>query len=245
MSEPLKILAWDIENSAHTGRHWGLFNQNIALSQLESPGEILSFAARWYGSTKKAIIYRDIRDGVDEMLDTAWHLIDEADALLSWNGAGFDTKKMNWAFALHGYPPPSPVKEIDLLKTARGKFKAASNKLEFISAQLLGESKVSHEGFKLWLAVEAGDEKAWRKFQRYNEQDVHLLIKLYDRMLPWINNHPNVGLYDGQGCPKCGSINLQKRGTRKTAIRTYQQFWCSDCGGWSSSGKSIEGTDIR
>lgn len=246
----MKLLAWDIENYSATGRHWGLFDQNIGLNQVVDPGEIASFAARWHGSPKNSIEFRSgYHDGLVPMLERAWDLLDEADALISWNGAGFDTKKMNWAFKLHnirGGGPYSPVREIDLMREHKRSFRTLSNKLEFVSAQLLGETKVSHEGFGLWLAAEAGDPKAWARFKKYNEQDVHLLIKLYDTMLPWIK-HPNQNLYNRTegACPTCGKDRLTKQGLRHTLTRSYQRYKCAGCGAWSTDTKMIDSTETR
>jgi predicted RNA-binding Zn-ribbon protein involved in translation (DUF1610 family) len=183
------------------------------------------------------------------MLERCWDLLDEADALISWNGARFVTLKMNWAFKLHnirGGGPYSPVREIDLMREHKRTSKTISNKLEFVAAQLLGESKVLHEGFALWLAVESGDPKAQARFKRYNEQDVHLLIKLYDKMLPWLR-HPNQNLYNGTtgACPSCGQAKLTKQGARHTLTRTYQRYKCTGCGAWSTDNKMIDSTDTR
>lgn len=241
---------WDLENSAATGRHWGLFDQTIGLTQVVDPGRIMSFAARWYGTPKKDVLFRSVfHDGQQTMLEHAYDLMDEADALVSWNGAGFDTKKMNWEFELHkirGGGPYSPVKEIDLMKEHKRNFRTLSNKLEFVSAQLLGESKVTHEGFKLWLAAEGGDPKAWDRFKRYNIQDVNLLVKLYDRMLPWLR-HPNQNLYNRTegACPSCGQFKLTKQGPRHTLTRTYQRLKCTACKSWSTNTKMIDSTETR
>ncbi|ASU78510.1 hypothetical protein CDG81_09710 [Actinopolyspora erythraea] len=221
-------------------------DQNIGLSQIDQHGEMASFAARWIGSRKKDVVFRSsFHDGKEEMLESLWNLHNEADALLSWNGAGFDTKHANTEFLLAGMSPPSPSKEIDLLKTARSRFNFLSNKLDYVAQQLGLSGKIVHEGFGLWLKIMEDDEKAWNKFKRYNIQDVHLLIDLYDLLLPWIDGHPNVNLYDGDGCPKCGSWNLQSRGYRTTGLGMYRRYHCQDCGAWSTSGKALNQADIR
>jgi hypothetical protein len=244
----MRLLAWDIERVPHLNYNWGLWDQRVGINQIVLPGETVSFAARWYGEPKKNVVFRSTHhDTKQGMLDSIWELIDEADALLSWNGKGFDTKHINTEFILAGMTPPSPIVEVDLLQTARRKFKFASNKLQFVSEQLGVGSKVKHEGFDLWLKCIAGDDAAWSRMRRYNKQDVHLLIDLYDKLLPWINSHPNRILIDGKGgCPRCGEHGkLESRGTRATLTGTYQRYRCLKCGSWSSSGKRLQGTDIR
>lgn len=240
MSNDVKLLAWDIERVPHLGYHWGLFDQNIGLSQLVLPGETVSFAARWWGDPKSKTVFRStFHDGKEGMLEAAWELMDEADALLSWNGAGFDTKHMQTEFILNGMGRPAPSKEVDLLRIARKHFKFASNKLEFVSQALGVGEKVKHEGFALWLKVMANDPAGWAKFRRYNKQDTDLLIDLLERMLPWVDSLPNANLFGGQGCNFCGSSNLQSRGTRVTGLTEYHRYYCNDCGGWTPGRKMI------
>ena len=80
-------------------------------------------------------------------------------------------------------------------------------KLDYVAGALGLGHKRAHEGFTLWTSCIAGDEKAWDRMRRYNIQDVRLTEKLYDRILPWIPNHPHMGLYTDGGhcCPTCGS----------------------------------------
>lgn len=242
----MKILAFDIENIAPKSRPWGLFNQNIGLSQVEDPGHIISWAARWVGDPKKACIFKSVyHNGQQDMLESIWDLFDEADAVMGWNSEGFDTRKLNWEFKLHqirGGGKYSPVKQIDLMKEHKRENFTLSNKLEFVAAQLLGETKVTHEGFKLWLAVEAENPKAWEKFRRYNIQDTNLLIKLYEKMLPWIK-HPNQNLYNNTegACPSCGKFRLEDREPRHTLTRSYHQYQCGACRSWST-GPEIKGS---
>lgn len=242
-----KILAWDLENTPNLGYIWGLFNQNISLNQIADVGNVICFAARWVGDPKsKIMFYSDFHDGHEVMVKAAWDLIDEADALLSWNGKAFDTKKMNREFVLSGYAPPSPVKEIDMLLASRRKFKFVSNKLDQVAQELGVGSKVKHAGFELWLKCMAGDPTAWATMEKYNKQDVHLLIEIYDRLLPWLDGHPNANLYGIPGCPRgCGTRYLQKRGFTRTTVGVYQRYQCTKCGAWSKSGKSIETVDLR
>jgi hypothetical protein len=245
----MKILAWDIENSPNIVYRWGLHDQtSVPINMVEEPSRVLCFSARWVDEPKKAIrFYSDFHNGHDEMILAAWDLIDEADALLSWNGKGHDTKHINREFWLAKITPPSEPKEIDLLATARRKFKFPSNKLDYIAQAVGVGSKTVHEGFPLWKACMENDPLAWGRMRRYNEQDVHLLVDLYREMLPWITSHPNRNLYTGaDGCPRCGVLNsLHPRGLRTTNVGTFQRFRCDACGGWSTSGKSIERTEIR
>lgn len=242
----MKILAWDIETAPNLAWVWGLWDQNVGLNQIDKVSSVMSFAARWIDEPKRNILFHsDFTDGHEGMVTAAWELINEADALVSWNGKAFDTKHMNREFLLAGLTPTSPTKEIDLLQTSRRMFKFPSNKLEYVATALGLSGKIKHSGFELWKRCMNGDEKAWAEMAKYNKQDVHLLVDLYEILLPWIAGHPNRNLYDGNGCSKCGADTLQKRGTRATGLGIYQRYQCTTCGAWNSSGKSLGRVDIR
>lgn len=241
----MRILAWDIETRPLEAYRWGLFDQSpVALPMLINPGGVMCFAARWVDDPKSGIVFRSVQDGHQEMLETIYDLIDEADALLSWNGAGFDTKHIMREFVEAGMTPPSDFQEIDMLRAVRKRFKFPSNKLEYVAQALLGKGKISHEGFALWIACLNGDPKAWARMEKYNKQDVHLLIELYNRLLPWLDL-PNANLFDGQGCPTCGSADVHKEGTRITKVSAYQRYKCNACGAWSRGGQALERVDLR
>lgn len=244
----MRILAWDLECSPHLVYTFGLWNQNIGINQIKEPSRVMCFAARWADKPKNSIeFFSDFHHGHEQMVHEAWTRLDDADALLSWNGPGFDTKQMNREFELLGLGPPSPVREIDLMKAAKKRFYFPSNKLDWVSQELGVGEKVKHEGMDLWLKCMAGDPAAWARFKRYNEQDVHLLVELHERLLPWLDGYPNTNLYDGttDHCPRCGHPDLVKRGFRTTATGSYQRYMCQSCGSWSTSGKSVDRSDIR
>jgi hypothetical protein len=253
MSAP-KLLAWDIEMRPLEAYRWGLYDQSpVGLNQIIRPGGMISFAARWVDEPKSSIVFHRVgRDTVTyaqsriDMLKALHDLMDEADGLVSWNGQGFDTKHANREFIEMGWAPYSPTQEIDLMRVVKKVAKFPSNKLDYVAQALLGKGKVSHEGFNLWVKCMANDPKAWARMEKYNKQDVHLLIELYNYLLPWIDTIPNRNLFDGyDGCPRCGSGNVQRRGHRVTKVAKYARYQCQDCGGWGSTGKAEERTDIR
>lgn len=247
MSDGLKVLAYDLETSPNLGYVWSLWKQNIALSQLKEQGEIICFGAQWLGSDQ-VIIDNVYRSSKVEMVEHLHSLIDEADALLGWNSKGFDFRWANYEFVQAGLLPPSPVHHIDLMLAVRRKFRAPSNKLEHWAQILLGEGKVQHSGFDLWKRCMAGDPEAWEEMERYQEQDVRLLPELYEILLPWIDGHPNVTLYDGDEkirCMRCTSEDLRREGYRTTQAGKYQRFQCRSCGAWGQLPRAIEISTTR
>lgn len=243
----MKTLVWDAETSPNVADVWGFFNQNIGLNQVHEVTRIISFAWMWHGQKGGPRFVSDFHDGHDKMIETLWNLYDEADAVVTWNGKAFDTKHANREFVVAGMPPPSPVKEIDLLLVSRRHFKFSSHKLDHVSQQLGLTGKLATGGHGLWSACLAGDPKAWKLMAKYNRQDVVLTDKLYTVLLPWVHQHPHVGLYsDAENvCQRCGSADMYKRGFSYTTTAKYQRYQCVECGGWSRGKTALGKIDER
>lgn len=228
----MKILLLDIETAPHRVYAWGLWDQRIAINQIVEPGYTLCFAAKWLGS--RDLMFDSVHQSKPAaMFKRAHALLDEADAVCHYNGRKFDIPTLQGEFVRRKMKPPSPFKHIDLLTTCRGQFRFASNKLDYVS-QLLGlGQKTQHKGMPLWHACMQGDEAAWRIMERYNRQDVRLLEKLHNELLPWIKNYPNRSVHSGdEVCPSCGGKHYQQRGTSITAGCVYPRLQCQSCGRW-------------
>lgn len=228
----VRILTIDIECAPTIAKVWGLYNQNVSLTQVVEPGRVISFAAKYLG--EKPVYYSEWDDGHDEMIRQAFRLLSDSDVVVHYNGDRFDLPTLAWEFAKLGLTRPRPFKSIDLLKVARREFRPVSRKLDFVASELGLGNKVAHEGFDLWNKVLAGDENARRRFRKYNIQDVVLTEKLYVRLLPWIPSGANLPLIAGHdtGCPNCGSTKLRMDGATYTALTEFALYQCSKCGTW-------------
>lgn len=234
----MKILLLDIETSPNLAYVWGIWEQNIRLDQMVTSSTTMCWAAKWHG--EKQVMFDSIHKSSEKkMLKGVHKLLDEADAVVHYNGKKFDIPTLNKEFLLNGLSPPAPYKQIDMLQVARGAFRFQSNKLDYVAQQLGLGQKTAHEGFQLWVDCMAKDAGAWKRMEKYNKNDVVLLEKVYNTMLPWIKNHPNKNLYDGtEACHRCGSKALQRRGVARTIGVTYQRYQCNSCGGWQKGDKS-------
>lgn len=242
----MRILTLDIETSPAVAYTFGTRNVFITNDQIITPTRTLCWAAKWHGE-KRVITGSEWADGQHEMLCRLWCLLDEADAIITYNGKSFDIPHIQRGFLEMGLTPPSPYHHIDLYMTVRSKFRFISGKLDYVVQTLDLGGKAATGGFALWAGVMTDDPKAQAKMQRYNNQDVRITESLYDEIRPWISNHPNVALYSDKAhaCPQCASENLQKRGVKRTNVSTFQQWVCNDCGTWSRSGKRIGAVDLR
>lgn len=245
----MRILLIDIETAPISAFTWGLFKQNINIDWVTDSGRVLCWAAKWLGDD--GIMYSSehdkIRSAHKKMIVRAHALLTQADAIVHYNGNSFDIPTLNKEFIQYGMRPPAPAQQIDLLRTVRRKFRFPSNKLDFVTRVLGLGRKLKHRGPDLWLDCMAGDKDAWVEMEAYNRQDVVVLEQLYDRLLPWIDDHPHVGVQDGapESCPNCGGIHLQARGWARTKLSKYRRYQCTDCGTWTRGSRRESGAKVQ
>lgn len=243
----MKTLLIDIETKPHKAYCWGLFDQRIGLNQIVEPGGTLCWAAKWLGDPSSKIMFGAEWDGTKDFIGRIWDLLDEADAIVHYNGKKFDTPTLQWEFIKREGTPPSPFREIDLLQTVRQKFKPASRKLDYVAQELGIGQKVQHAGMPLWTGCMNGDKESQEEMKGYNIQDTILLEELYLRLLPWMTNHPNRQLYSGERdtCPSCGGKHIQYRGYSYTNASKFRRFRCESCGSWGKSPKAVDTSNLR
>lgn len=226
-----KILVLDIETKPAKVYVWRMFDENVGVEQVIDPGGTICVGAKWIGH-RETMFFSDWEHGHKEMLLAVHALIEEADAVVTYNGDRFDFPKLLGEFLLNGIKPPAPITSIDLIKTVR-KFGFDMNRLAFIGPLLEIGAKVKHEGFTLWKQVLAGDERAFKRMKKYCIQDVKLTEALYVRVKPFIRNHPHLGnRTKAQACGACGSSKVHSRGYRRTKHFLVQRLQCQDCGSW-------------
>lgn len=250
----MNIGAFDLENSPILSWHWGRWGQDIRPIQTVEESRVLCFGFKWvrHGDRRKQGKYTfraAYEHGRKDMLETVRDLLNEADAVTSWNGVRHDSKKIKTEFILEGMEPPSPWKEVDLMKAVKNQFMFSSNSLDHVAKELGVGEKVKHEGFfEIIPKVMGGDEKARKRFSAYQRQDVELLHKLYDRLLPWIpaSMHPNLALgRAGLVCPYCEGTNLHSRGVNASAAGSYPKYQCQDCKKWSSERTRMSAATLK
>lgn len=235
----MKILILDIETAPNIAYVWRFWKENIAPKQILEHCSLLSFGAKWL-EKPKMFYYDTEKNSEKSVLRHLVKLLDEADMVVAHNGARFDLPKIRGRALVHGFPPFSPVKDIDTYKIAKKEFGFDSNSLAYLADVLGCERKGDHgefAGFELWAACLRGEHKAWVVMKDYNLQDVRTLEQVYLKVRPWSTSHPNVAIYLANGkiaCPKCGSEHVQRRGLARTGVGEYPRYQCQNevCMGW-------------
>lgn len=248
-----RILVFDIETSPLISAHWSPWNVNIHDNQIIRDWHMLSYSCKWlyeeeiYGGvlTPEEAIRGDDKRISKEL----WRFVDEADIIIGYNSIKFDEKKMMTRFIQHGLNPPSPFRSIDLYRAVKSRFGFTYNKMDYVNKVLKLKMKMPHSGMELWLDCINGKLSALIEMLEYNKVDVEITEYLYTRLLKWIPNHPNIGLYyngDFAVCHKCGSSELREiPGKKITNASVFTVYKCDDCGSFSRARKREATTIMR
>jgi hypothetical protein len=248
----MKILIWDIELSYMLAAVFSLKTDYISPKNIVKDQTVLCGAWKWLGDKTTHAVCVDPSDPDDdvEVVQTLRDVVSEADIIVHHNGDRFDIKKLNSRVIYHKLEPMPPVRMIDTLKEVRKVASFSSNKLDFLGDRLVDDTKIE-TSYALWFDILTGDycarKAALKAMVTYNKKDVTLLEDVYLRLRPYMKNHPNAGLYlptEDVICPKCSSIDMQKRGFFMTNKGKYQRYQCKDCGSWTKGGKALKTSEI-
>lgn len=239
-----KILLLDIETLPMEVRVWHLGKQRIPSDNVIKDYSVLSWAAKWLYNDE---VFSDVvtpREAINRddalVVNGIWNLLNEADIVVAHNGNGFDFPKLNTRFLINGLGPPMYYRAIDTLSVARKVFKFSSNKLDYIN-QVLGLRRKDDSSYGLWVACSEGDPTALEAMQEYNKGDIFALEDAYLTLRPWMQNHPNLGVFvetEGTVCPKCLHQIAEDNWTSQyytTNTGKYRGFRCI-CGAIGRSG---------
>ena len=259
--ESVNILTLDIERLPGTakvphrgltveGEWWDLSGWKHVIGRRIHPDNVTSWprsicaAARWYGQREVMFSAEWEAGGYDAFIRQTWEWFDKADIVVGHNMAAFDEKHLRGAWLEAGLMPPSPWKTIDTLKIARTQFNLESNTLAALCDRLGVPSKVDKYDANIAHAALAGDVKAQKRLQKYNEGDIKATEALFDRLRPYIPNHPHLSMWTGAefGCPNCGHENagLEPTGEAYAYVTRYRAYKCNNCGANIRGNKKLQ-----
>lgn len=239
MPQP-RVILWDIETTHNLVAAFSLKNQDwipaenilqeryVVCASWKVLGEKKVYAVSTLDDPKR--FKRNPHDD-NYVLATLHNVLSTADIIVAHNGDQYDIKFTEGRMLIKGLPPLPPLSKIDTLKAARDRFLFNANNLDYLGQMLgVGRKKATPRG--LWLKVLAGNKTAIRTMVEYNKGDVLLLEKVFLKLRPYMGNHVNRELFDGKGCPRCGSANFHRRGIHRSITQVYHRFQCQACGGW-------------
>ncbi len=193
----------------------------------ESPVHVPS--VRDYPTFKKApwddtLLMRDL-----------YEVVKDCDLLVTYFGKQFDWPALQTRMLKAGLPPLESMgsRHVDMYWTAKRELRLHSNRLESVMDFLDCPVKKTKLSGPIWDAAASGDGEALDYVIEHCRNDVLGLEWVYERLRPYIRQHPVVA---GRGsCRVCGSASLQFRGyaaLSNPTAKVKHRVQCQNCGAW-------------
>ena len=228
--DKLKRCYIDIETSLLEARIWRPGKQYVGPECITKEAQIICICYKW--AHEKKVHALDWTD--DYMLKKFVAVMNEADEIVAHNGKAFDMKWVAWELLKARIPAFPNYKVIDTLTMMRAKYRAPSNKLDYLCNALFNDPKVETGGRALWENVMDGDKAALKKMIAYCKHDVIMLEELHDLIQPYFLPRTNVAILEGKDpwcCAHCASDRVRLSKTRITPLGTKRrQMQCNECG---------------
>jgi len=239
-AEGPKILVFDTETSCPLVFAFGRRKQFINDKAIyKEGGRILCFSYKWLGTDKVHSHWmtpQEIEDNDDSRLACIlFGLYEEADAVVGYNLQGFDDKVVQTRALACGLGKLPSVKKLDPYLQAKKKLKLPSNSLDNVCAYF-GLPQKTATGMELWAKVQSGDEQAMKDMVSYCENDVLVLVNVYNLLqgLGNVNTDYNAALYYNDNivrCRTCGSTDVEVTGRIvTTSASVFEEVRCNECG---------------
>lgn len=239
----IKRLFFDIEVSPNIGFFWTAgFKLNITPDNIIEERKIICICYKWEGEDKVySLVWNKGND--KELLKEFVQVANQADEIIGHNEDRFDIPWLRTRCLYHNIPVFPLYTTLDTLKSARSKFKFNSNKLDYI-AQFLGVGKKESVDYSVWTDIVLKNRKtALAKMVSYCKEDVRLVERVFERLMPYIPPKTHHGVLMGHGkgsCPECGESNLRFVQKRSTAAGTIKvQMQCKNCKKYHTISESL------
>jgi transcription elongation factor Elf1 len=232
-SNTVRRLFIDIETSPNIVYSWSTgYKLNIGYENIIKERAIICVSYKFQGD--KTVSHLVWKRGNDKnLVKEIFKVIREADEIIAHNGARFDLPWLKTRALLYGVNHETHAKMVDTLSIARKHYYFNSNRLDYLSQILLGEHKLSHDGFKMWTDVMDGNKAQLKKMVEYCDKDVLLLERVYRKLAPHVEASTHMGVAGAQPrwtCPQCGSEDVIKEKVITTGkgMRKHQ-MGCKTC----------------
>jgi len=233
MGKPI-VIFFDIETTPVEYYKWQ-FDRNpyINPASIKKDWYIISACWKVHGGASVSSVAISKPGDDYNVVKTLREALIKADIIIGHCIDRFDIPNLNTRLIYHGLPPLPDLVTVDTKKMAKKVFGFTSNKLDYL-AKFLGVGEKIETEYQLWLDVMNGSKTALAKMVKYNRHDVVINELVYDKLLPYMRNHPHMGAMSGKdkncSCPNCGSTNVKRNGIKYTAAGVKkQEIQCNEC----------------
>lgn len=212
-------------------------NPFINYKTIKKDWYIICASWRFLGSKTVHSVKIDTLGDDKKVVQTLRDVLAKADVIAGHVIDRFDLRGLTARMVYHNIAPLPNIPTVDTFKMAKKIGGFTSNKLDYLAQYFGLPRKIQVDG-ELWNQVMAGSKTALDKMVAYNKQDVSCNIGVYERLLPYMKNHPHIGVMTGKdrncSCANCGSDKIKFNGVRITAAGIKkQEIQCQNCGSYS------------
>jgi len=228
---PSKILVYDIETGRIPAMVWWTGKQYISHHQLLEEPKIITIAYKWLGEDEVHDLTWDKHHSDEKMLEEFLQVYNKANMVIGQNNDRFDNRWVNARAMKYGLEVNTYVKSFDIMKETKRLFRLPSYSMSYITKFLGVETKLEHEGIKMWDKIQFGtpDEQAeyLQKMVDYNRQDIVATEDMYLTLRKYMGHKIHFGVLNGgekYSCPNCGSLDVKLHDTTVTPAGTVQRI---------------------
>lgn len=228
---PNKILIYDIETTRMKAWVWWSGKQYVSADQLIDEAKIITIAYKWLGEDEITVLTWDEYDSDELMVKTFLKEYNKANMVIGQNNDKFDNRWVNARAMKYRLDINTYVKSFDIMKETKRLFRLPSYSMKYITKYLGVETKLEHEGIKMWQYIQEGTpkEKAeyLQKMVDYNRQDIVATEDMYLSLRKYMGHKVHFGVLNGEEkftCPNCGSKHVSLYKTTVTPAGTVQRI---------------------
>lgn len=229
ITDPAKVMIYDIETSRVPAWVWWSGKQFINGSQLIEEPKIITVAWKWLGSDKVHHLTWD-KDHEDKALMKEFiKEYNKADLVIGYNNDNFDNRWINARAIKHGLTPNTYVRSLDLMKECKRLLRLPSYSLAYVCNYFDVTLKQGHEGLVMWEKIQQGSPKEQKEYLKkmidYNVGDIVSTEEVYVKLRPHMAHKTHFGVLKGEekwSCPNCGGLNVKFHKRTITPAGTVQ-----------------------
>lgn len=229
ITNPSKILVYDIETCQIPAKVWWAGKQYINYKQLLGETKIITVAWKWLGDDSVSHLAWDKNHSDEKLMEEFLKVYNKADMVIGYNNDSFDNRLVNTRAMKYGLEVNTFVRSFDIMKESKRLFRLPSYALAYL-CQFLGVTlKQSHEGIHMWNMIEDGtpDEQAeyLQKMVDYNVGDIVSTEEAYMKVRKYMGHKLHFGVLNGDErftCPSTGSNNVRLYKRTATPAGTVQ-----------------------
>lgn len=231
ISNPSNILIYDIETGRVPALVWWSGKQFVKADQLREEPKIITIAYKWLGEDEVYHLTWDKDQCDKKMLEEFLQVYNKADMVIGQNNDNFDNRWINARAMKYGLEINTFIRSFDIMKETKRLFRLPSYSMSYITKFLGVETKLDHEGIKMWDKVQFGtleEQKEYlQKMVDYNRQDIVATEDMYLTLRQYMGHKVHFGVLHGEEkytCPNCGSSNIELYKTTVTPAGTVQRI---------------------